>query len=316
MHKRVISVVVLGLLVFAFAVVQTADTANACWKKDKRVVGWWRFDEGVGTLVGDSSGNGNDGTLHGDAAFTTDALKGYAADLFDSSGSVRIPHDPSLEPAIGTIEVWIKVGYTHDADIVMKTTTRMVRSQKSGSFSVYGMRVLHLGGVQAFIANDDSPPGGTNHWTFVRTPDDLIIPGVWHHLVMRWDGSELALFVDGVQQASASYLAIPGSGLSYLSDLSDFGLGMGTQWASTGDREFIGQFDEIRVIDGALTDSEIEASYNARGESVADKFKKKIKKKWKKYKKKVKKFKNRQNKNGKWNNGKTSKNNRRWRWKK
>jgi hypothetical protein len=310
MHKRVIRVAVLGLLVFAFTVFHNADTANACWKKDKRVVGWWKFDEGVGTFVGDSSGLGNDGSLIGDAAFTTDALKGSAADLYGSSGSVRIPHDPSLEPAMGTIEVWIKIGYNHDADVVMKTTTHMVRSGVSGSFSVYGLRILVDGGVQAFIANDDAPPGGTNHWTFVRSSDGLIIPGQWHHLALRWDGSEVAVFVDGVKQASQSYLAIPGSGLSYFSDQSDFGLGIGTQWSSTGDRELIGQLDEVRVINGALSDSEIELSYKSRGGNFVHKFKKNKKNK------KPKKSKLRQNKNGKWNNGKTPKHSRRWRWKK
>ncbi len=29
------------------------------------LVGWWRFDEGSGTIAGDSSGNGNNGTIYG-----------------------------------------------------------------------------------------------------------------------------------------------------------------------------------------------------------------------------------------------------------
>ncbi len=29
------------------------------------LVGWWRFDEGSGTVANDSSGNGNDGTFNG-----------------------------------------------------------------------------------------------------------------------------------------------------------------------------------------------------------------------------------------------------------
>ena len=28
------------------------------------LVGWWRFDEGSGTVAGDSSGNGNNGTIY------------------------------------------------------------------------------------------------------------------------------------------------------------------------------------------------------------------------------------------------------------
>ncbi len=307
MLKRVIGVAVLGLLVLAFTVVQATETVNACWKKDNSLVGWWKFDEGVGTFVGDSSGLGNDGNLHGDAAFTTDSLMGSAADLYGSSGSVRIPHDSSLEPAIGSIEVWVKFAFAHDADIIMKTTTHMIRSGRSGAFSVYGMRVRVNGGVTAFIANDDPAYAPPNHWTSVYSPEGLVVPGQWHHLVMKWDGSELALFVDGTQQASASYLPIPGSGLSYFSNQSDFGLGIGTQWASSGDREFIGQLDEVRIFSRVLSSDEIEASYQARGGNYAHKFKKA---------KKVKKAKTRQNKNGKWNNGKTTKHSYRWKWKK
>ena len=29
------------------------------------LVGWWSFDEGSGTVAGDSSGNGNTGTIYG-----------------------------------------------------------------------------------------------------------------------------------------------------------------------------------------------------------------------------------------------------------
>jgi hypothetical protein len=28
------------------------------------LVGWWRFDEGTGSVAGDSSGNGNNGTVY------------------------------------------------------------------------------------------------------------------------------------------------------------------------------------------------------------------------------------------------------------
>ncbi|MCH8121327.1 MAG: hypothetical protein IIC00_16575, partial [Planctomycetes bacterium] len=32
---------------------------------DPSLVGWWKFDDGSGTIAKDSSGNGNDGTLNG-----------------------------------------------------------------------------------------------------------------------------------------------------------------------------------------------------------------------------------------------------------
>jgi len=45
------------VLVLGLVLTSRADAA------DPNLVGWWRFDEGSGTIASDSSGYGNDGTL-------------------------------------------------------------------------------------------------------------------------------------------------------------------------------------------------------------------------------------------------------------
>lgn len=39
---------------------------SAMAQDDPSLVGWWRFDDGAGTVAVDSSGNGNDGVFSGD----------------------------------------------------------------------------------------------------------------------------------------------------------------------------------------------------------------------------------------------------------
>ena len=54
---RKLSYLVLFVSVLSFALTGTTKA---------ELVGWWRFDEGSGTIANDSSGNGNDGTFYGD----------------------------------------------------------------------------------------------------------------------------------------------------------------------------------------------------------------------------------------------------------
>ena len=47
---------------------------NAAEAADPGLVGWWKFDEGSGTVAADSSGNGMDGTLVSDPVWRQDGV--------------------------------------------------------------------------------------------------------------------------------------------------------------------------------------------------------------------------------------------------
>ena len=57
------------------------------------------------------------------------------------------------------------------------------------------------------------PPGGI--WTFAYSPPNLLTPGAWHHLALRWDGNTVAIFVDGILRGETPYDPVPDTGLSY-----------------------------------------------------------------------------------------------------
>jgi len=65
-----------GMLFFAIlaAAVMAANAWAIDLKSDPALVGLWLFDDGSGTVVADSSGNGNDGAINGDFTALLDYL--------------------------------------------------------------------------------------------------------------------------------------------------------------------------------------------------------------------------------------------------
>ena len=232
------------------------------------LVCWLKFDEGSGITVTDSSGHGNDGILGG--AFTNDAVLGSAVEFTHPYHEVRIDRT-CFEPVTGTIEIWVKIPYLQNADIVRKITTMRVRSNIVPDYaqSVYGLRIRIDGSVHAMVYNDDLAKPN-NPATYTVSPPNMITPSQWHHLAMRWDGETIAVFVDGILQDATPYVPIPGIGLSY-SGKHNLRLGAATQWSPlwSGDKELIGQLDDFRFYAHARSDVEIFTDFISGGHKPA-----------------------------------------------
>lgn len=230
------------------------------------LVGWWLLDEGNGSVAFDSSGLGNDGGLSGGVSFTSDALLGSALDFTSADGALMVPHDLSLEPAVGTIQVWIKVAELQNSDIIYMGTTCKVRTDENcvdpTGISVIGLRITEQGSAYAFVANDD-PTTPEAPWRLAVSPFGLIRTDKWHHLAMRWDGKTLDIFVDGVLRDSEPYDPVPGQGLSY-HGASPLYFGVRTAWDIIP-VDFIGQLDDIRFYGHARRDIEIFTDFITKG---------------------------------------------------
>ena len=71
------------------------------------LVGWWKFDEGSGTVAYDSSGNGNNGNLTNGPTWTTGKVGGALS--FDGENDyVDVPSIQSVNGGGVTFAVWIK----------------------------------------------------------------------------------------------------------------------------------------------------------------------------------------------------------------
>ncbi len=108
-RKSILFVLVLSLV---FTSVVKAD-----------LIGWWKFEEGSGTLAADSSDFGNDGTVNGSAQWV-EGYSGGGLELDGSSAWVAIDGiADDLTENIFTVSAWIKTTMTGDGNVVASNDT-------------------------------------------------------------------------------------------------------------------------------------------------------------------------------------------------
>ena len=199
------------------------------------LVGWWKFDEGSGSVAADSSGNGNDGTLNGPVEWTEDGKVGGAMAFTGPYNFVLVPDAPSLNPTDAiTIAACIKPSWTGNNRILQKST--------EGSDNQY--RLLKEGGDNIRV---HLPPAANFEITGNIPPN-----GEWTHLAATYDGSAIKVYYDGVVVGETAFSDDLG--------VSDGPLFIGNKWseAPAGD-EFNGVMDDVRIYNRALSASEIQA---------------------------------------------------------
>ncbi|MFH1881519.1 MAG: LamG-like jellyroll fold domain-containing protein, partial [Planctomycetota bacterium] len=202
------------------------------------LVAYWTFDEGSGDIAYDSSGNGNNGTIHG---AEWDAGKYGQALLFNGQDNyVEVPTSDSLEIAANvTIAAWINWIDAGDTWLAI-----MANGQQNGPWENYGLFVNRGGRYLYFTLSLD---GG--HVT-QSAPNNVIEPDQWLHACATWDGSTARIYVNGemvLEQAQAGQLVPP-----------QLPLRIGHRNGSA--HYYNGIIDEVRIYNHALTESEILAA--------------------------------------------------------
>ncbi|MCP4608450.1 MAG: LamG domain-containing protein [Planctomycetes bacterium] len=89
------------LACFVFMLSQVLTIAGIAAEKPN-LVGWWKFDEGSGTIAVDSSGNDVQGTLVSDPLWRDDGVHNGCLFFDGDQAHVRITHQDSLNPADGS----------------------------------------------------------------------------------------------------------------------------------------------------------------------------------------------------------------------
>ena len=235
MRKAVLTLMPVLMLVFA-------GTASA----SSPLSGWWRFDEGAGTVTHDSSGRGNAGALSGGATWTPGYF-GSALSFDGSAGSVDVPDSPSLEPSSAiTVTAWVKAeGPEGDFDyIVAKGATQCMAAS-------YGLYTGADGGLIFYVSRNLG-------FNYVLSPDagPGVWDGNWHFVVGTYDGASVRLYVDGKQVGTGSpFTGSIGYGLPNGNDLF-FG-----HYDGCAAHDFDGAIDEPTVWNRALTGPEVSGAY-------------------------------------------------------
>ncbi len=139
------------------------------------MVGWWKLDDGFGTVAKDSSGNGRDGTLVNGPVWTAGKI-GDALEFNGKDSFARVPDSSALTFAVTdsyTLAAWIYLPNVPAGwhGIICKGR------QAGGAAAYYGL----------WIGDN----GGTPTWYYGTWPawgNPVPGPG-WYHIVITQDGA-------------------------------------------------------------------------------------------------------------------------------
>ncbi len=217
------------------------------------LVGWWRFNLEAGendTLARDWSYWENNGTISNTnpgidnctgncSGWTTRGKFGYGMWFDGVNDYVNMGSDASLNLSNAwTIEAWIKKNSTHQGAIISNYNS-------AGDNAQYHLEV----GMDDKLMLLSDAGAATGY-----IGSSILQNDVWYHVAGTYYGSTWSLYLDGIAETL--------SGNSDPPPASGFG---DTTIGRAGDTStyFNGTIDEVRIFNRALSEEEINASYNA-----------------------------------------------------
>ena len=194
------------------------------------LVGYWKLDENSGTIVADSSGNGNTGTLIGGAAW----LSGYTNSDVNFDGAddmVTVADNAAFDPSIITVSAWVNpTSVTATQQIITHG------NDLAGWYLEVASSTARLRFITTSIHESSSATLSVNNW---------------QHVVVVHDGNNDYFYINGLlMQTVADTSAIT----NY-----DANLIIG-QWSS-GSYFWRGGIDEVRVYNRALSAGDVNQLY-------------------------------------------------------
>src|SRR5712691_5695660 len=226
------------------------------------VVGLWRFNEGTGTNISDSSGFNNNGTLageNGNVPAWVASQSGFGGALrFTNNGLdhayVNIPGSSSLQIGQTALKTWTITAWAYED------------SGGTANFVANYGRILVLDGGVAFQF-ESGAVGDEEMYTWDRTTSawhfgwgvgSAVSPLLdqWVHWAVVYDGAELTIYRNGNQgaQGGAATNAVVAA-LGYAGYTG--AIQLGSELAQTGDRTWNGKLDDVAVFAGALSQAEV-----------------------------------------------------------
>jgi len=219
------SVLVLGLVL--------TSVAEAV---DPSLVGWWKFDEGSGSMAADSSGNGNHGFITG--AVWTKGKTGQALDFDGANDYVRIVVNPALNNLNAiTMAAWVYPRADAHWHVLDKGD---------------GDKRIYAEGVSLTL---DGRVRYTGTHAYAQSLSNTLVLNVWQHVAMTWSATDniTRLYHNGVEVSYSGQAT--GSG-SVLDDTTQpFVIG------ARGNLDIVtffnGIIDDVRIYNRALSQDEI-----------------------------------------------------------
>jgi len=194
------------------------------------LVGWWKFDEALGSIAHDSSPTGNDMTLQGTSSnFWIIGKKNGAVNLTGtSSQSMCFSGNPEeIKVSKFTISIWVNL-----PDISMSGYNGLFVKQLAwGIFLINGLIGYYdWGGARTVVSTS------------------TLIPNTWQNITLTRDSSDgrAKIYIDGILILE-DYITISSH---------DSGISIGAG-STAGIQKVSGYYDQALLYNRILTDAEI-----------------------------------------------------------
>ena len=212
------------------------------------LVAQYNFNEGSGTVLHDTSGNGNEGAITG-ATWSGSGKFGGALVFSASSSWVTIPDSTSLTfSAAMTLEAWVKPSSPFPPGEWV-TVIAKERNPWDYYYGLFTSAYLNAAESLVYVWYLDS---------MVQHGNDQIVDGVsptplnaWTHLAMTYDSASQRLFVNGVLVASRPMT-------DEIPMWASQPLRIGGGYTNSGQGGLTGMIDEVRIYNRALSQAEIQ----------------------------------------------------------
>jgi hypothetical protein len=218
---------------------------------DPDLLGWWKCDDGTGTVAVDSSGNGNDGIFVGDPEWV--AGKFGSGLLFDGQGGERVSLG-NLDVHSGAISItcWFVASNLDTPG----NDPRMVSKAFGGGgndhlWMVSSSRQAGEKRLRFRLKTNDGA-GTTTLVGGEGDPETRIIQlDEWIHVAATWDGATMRIYKNAVEVGSTD------KGGTAVAVDPTVGAAFGNQPVGAENRPFDGTIDDVRIYTRALTADEI-----------------------------------------------------------
>ena len=215
---------------------------------DDGLVAEWHFDEGSGSVLADSSGNGNDGVIHG--ATWVEGKYGNALSFDGRDDYVEVPYSSSLDiSAAITITVWTYW------DSLGTNSVGIVGKAETPSQTGWGLGKGHWSGEKLGLY-----PMGVGDG-FRVSPTSGIPTGQWVFYAGTFDGATVKIYMDGTLNNDAR---VSGSVSTNSQPVV-----VGRWYGNYDGYYFNGIIDEMRIYNRALTADEIKELYEGKQTAIS-----------------------------------------------
>ncbi len=183
------------------------------------LIGWWKLDDGTGTIAKDSSGLGNDGIFGTEGTPKWVAgIKSGAIELDGNDDYININAIADDMPKNNnfTVSAWVKTTMTGDGNVI--------GSNDSGSGHDF---IFGISGSGTLLVEADS----------TRSYPPSLIDGQWHMISYVRDGGTAYAYTDGVLVGTETPSGNPAAQVRW---------SIGQEWDSSPSDEYQGQVDDVR----------------------------------------------------------------------